>query len=199
MATIVLLLAWLVATHDEYGSDVRMFAGLFVYGMIDELRGAPAAEDLQATAHFDEAGIAFDYPAVLRKRVENSEFGGRTWALEYGMFTLELYAPAYAKSSEEYLGMLADLLDVGGRSIDAVPPEPGRTATLCGEELVATRIRVKIMGDWSQMEGFDLPSPEGTARLLIFDGELVRGQPSRLAQATYDRVLGSLRCAPTGA
>lgn len=194
MVTLVLLLSWWLVNHDEYGADVRMFTGLFVHGMVDELRGAPDADDLVASASFDEAGIAFDYPAVLRRREETSDNGSRTWSFEYGMFSLELHAPSYDSDSATYLGLLADVFDIGGRSIDAEAPIPGRQTMLCGEDVTATRIRVKLMGDWSQQEGFDLPSPDGLPRMLIFDDELVRGENSRLAEATYARVFGSLRC-----
>lgn len=195
MVTVAFMLSWWLFTHEDYGADARLFAGLFAHGVVDELRGAPDADDLQASAHFDEAGIAFDYPAVLRRREETSDNGSRTWSFEYGMFSLELYAPTYDSDSATHLGLLADMFDIGGRSVDADAPLPGRQATLCGEDLTATRIRVKLMGDWSQQEGFDLPSPDGLPpRMLIFDDELVRGENSRLAEATYARVLGSLRC-----
>ena len=195
MVIVALLLSWWLFTHDTWGDEARLFAGLFAHGFVDELRGAPDADDLQASAHFDEAGIAFDYPAVLRRREDVSESGSRTWSFEYGMFSLELYAPTYASDSATHLGVLADVFDIGGRSIDATAPEPGRQAMLCGESVTATRIGVKLVGDWSRQEGFDLPSPDGLPRMLIFDDELVRGENSPLAEATYARVFGSIRCA----
>lgn len=195
MIIIILLLAYgWAATDARFGADVRMYSSVFVYAMIDEWRGPPDAEDLEATAHFDEAGIAFDYPAVLRRRDETDVAGERTWSFEYGMFSLELHAPQRPLHAEAMLGVLADFLDVGGRSIDAQAPEAGRTVSLCGRETVATRTRVKLMGAWSQYEGFDLPAPDGEARMLLFSDEQTGGAASALAQATYARVFDSLRC-----
>jgi hypothetical protein len=194
IVVLLLVAAGWLASHEDHGADMRRFGGLFLHTLIDELRGAPDADDLLATARFDEAGIAFDYPAVLRRREEVNDGGSRTWSLEYGMFSLELYVPNYDGVAADHLGLLAEIFD-GGRSIDAEGPTAGRRAVLCGEDIVATRIRLKLMGDWSQQEGFDLPSPDALPRILIFDDELVGGENSRLAQATYERVLGSLQCA----
>ena len=53
------------------------------------------------------------------------------------------------------------------------------------------------MDDWSELEAFDLPSPAGEARLLIFYFETVNGNASAVARATRERVLTTLRCDPT--
>jgi hypothetical protein len=170
-------------------------AQIFGNAFWDELRGAPDAEDLVASAHFEGAGIAFDYPAVLHLRGGSDDDGDRSWSLEYGMFELEVRAPYYETTAADSLGVLADLFD-GGRSLDAEPPVQGRTLTLCGEEVTSTRIRMKIVGDWSDMEGFDLPAEPGRSRLLIFSDEPVGGEPTPLSRATFERVISTLRCGP---
>jgi hypothetical protein len=170
-------------------------SGVFFDALADELRGAPDAEALAASARFDEDGIGFDHPALLRRRERSDENGARSWKLERGMFTLQLYAPRTPLRAADYLGVLADLLADGER-LDAEPPTAGRTAMLCGHALTSTRIRLKMMGDWSEIEGFDLPAPAGQSRMLLFDDEPVDGKPSSVASATRERVLASLRCDP---
>lgn len=190
---LLLVLAGLSATHEDHGSDVRLFAGIVAHAMFDELRGAPSAAALQETRRFEQDGIAFDHPAVLRVRLDDSADNGRSWNMEYRMFKLELMTSDIGIDGATYLGTMADLL-AGGRSLDAQGPMRGRTAMLCGEERTATRIRVKLLGDWSTMEAFDLPPLQGRTRTLVFDDEDVRGGQSALARATYERVLGSLQC-----
>jgi hypothetical protein len=158
--------------------------------------GGPSDEALAQSEHFEGAGIAFDYPAVLRRRESVDEDGDRTWSFEYGMFELELYAPNTPVSSALYLSALSEMFQ-GGRRIDATDPAAGRTESLCGQSLTATTLRIKMMGDWSEQEAFDLPAPAGEARLLMFDDEPVGGKPSKVARATRERVLSTLRCDPT--
>jgi hypothetical protein len=109
------------------------------------------------------------------------------------MFELQLLAPQGELRGADYLGLLGSLFE-GGRSIDAEAPGPGRTETICGHRITATRLRIKLMGDWSEQQAFDLPAPPGESRVLIFDDEPVDGKPSAVAAATWERVLGSLRC-----
>lgn len=195
MVSLLFLLAWFAGTHPDWGVEVRRYSGIFLLGMVDELRGPPDADAIAKSRRFEEDGIAFDYPAVLRPRLEEDEQGERTWSFEYGMFTLEYRSSAVGVRTEDFLGVMVDLFE-GGRSIDAEGPMPGRSVTLCGENVEATRIRVKLMGDWSSMEGFDLPGTDadGRVRSLVFDDEEVGGGESRLARETYARVLGSLTC-----
>lgn len=193
MFTLLLLASWLLVSDPQYGRDVRRMAGVFGHSVFDELRGAPDEAALAQSRHFEEGGIAFDYPAVLRPRLDVGDAGDRSWHFEYGMFTLELSAPGSDIDADAYLGALADVFE-GGTRIDAEGPMAGRAAVLCGEERVATRIRIKLIDSWSAMEGFDLPSLDGKPRILLFDDEEVRGAESALARATYVRVLGSLRC-----
>lgn len=167
--------------------------GVMWNSAMDELRGAPSAARLSESAHFAQDGIAFDYPAVLRLREETDD-DGREWNFEYGLYTLELYAPRHAITAEAYLGALGEVLG-GGRSIDARALEAGTPVTLCGAPRTPWRIDVKLMGDWSRLEAFDLPAPRGESRLLIFDDELPTPAGTPLGRATRERVLATLACA----
>ncbi len=185
-AASALMLLALTACDDGIG---RAAMGAFV----DTLKGEPDAEELARSEKFDGAGIRFDYPAALRRRESSEDDGGRSWSFEYGLFELEMYAPTSEVRAADYLEMLGSFLE-GGNSLDAEKIAPGRTETLCGHVITATKLRVKVMGDWSEYQAFDLPAPEGQARLLIFDDEPVNGQPSAAAKATWERVLASLEC-----
>jgi hypothetical protein len=189
--TTLLVLALLALAGCERNSS----GGIFLHTAWDLLWGEPDAEALAPSRRFDEAGIAFDYPALLRRREETDDDGSRSWSLEHGMFELQLEARPDALSAADLLGTLGGMFE-GGRSLDAEGPMPGRVASMCGQRLTALRLRLKIAGDWSELEGFDLPAPAGESRLLLFDDEPVGDRPSAVARATYERVLGSLRCDP---
>ncbi|MBB5209512.1 hypothetical protein [Chiayiivirga flava] len=193
MVALLLAASWWLLYHPEYGRDVRTFGSIFAHAMFDELRGAPGTAALARSARFDDGDVAFDYPAVLRARADDDDTDPRGWDFDYGMFSLRLGAPGEL-DAETYLSLLADTFADGSR-IDAEGPMPGRTAVVCGKEQVATRIRVRMMGSWSAMEGFDVPTGDGQTRMLIFDDEEAGSLETQLAHATYARVLGTLRCA----
>lgn len=168
---------------------------IFWHTVWDLLRGEPSEQALARSARFDEAGIAFDYPAVLRRRESIDEDGDRRWSLEYGMFELEMGAYRNDVRVADFLGLLGDMF-AGGKRIDSEPLSDGATLTLCGSPVTATRLRLKLAGDWSELDGFDLPAPPGESRMLIFDDEPVAGKPSAIARATWKRVTASLHCDP---
>lgn len=162
----------------------------------DLLVGAPDEAALAASTRFDGAGVVFDYPAPLRRRESVDEDGDRSWSLEHGMFELEVYAPIHELSGEDYVAMLGSVLGSEGNALSAQAPEPGQTVELCGQLITGSRLRVQIMGDWSEIEAFTLPAPAGESRLLVFDDEPVAGEPSAIARATRERVFATLRCRP---
>lgn len=177
------------------GCDANSGAGIAARTAWDLVRGDPSAAALAESARFEAAGIAFDYPAVLRLRERIEDDGDRSWSFEHGMFELELSERRLPLRAEAFLGLLGDMFE-GGRRIDAKPLDDGRTETICGQRLTATRLRIRFAGDWSEMQGFDLPAPPGESRLLIFHDEPGGDHPSAVARATWERVLGSLRCDP---
>lgn len=177
------------------GCDRNGMGSMAWHTFWEVLWGAPDAQALKASTPFAGEGISFDRPAALREREEADDDGSHSWSFEHGMFELQLAAHRVPLRSADYLGLLGDMFE-GGRSLDADGPMPGRTERLCGREVTATRLRLKIAGDWSEMQAFDLPAPPGEARLLVFDDEPVGDSPSPVAQATWSRVIGSLRCDP---
>jgi len=162
---------------------------------MDELRGPPTETELAPGKRFVGAGLRFDYPAVLRLRADFQPDGDRGWALEYGMFSLEVDAPGYEITVEDQFEAFAEFL-AGGDSIDARPVQPLPPVTLCGREVVPRSMDVKMFGDWSRRIGYDLPAAPGRSRLLLFDDPLIGGHGTALGQATRERVLASLECSP---
>ena len=190
--------AWIVVAvlaTGLAGCDANSSAGIVTRTAWDLLWGDPSAEALAENAHFEGGGIAFDYPAVLRLRKKTDEDGDRSWSFEHGMFELEVSARQDDLRVADFLGLLGEMF-AGGRSIDSKPIDAGRTETLCGHRLTATRLRMKMAGDWSELQGFDLPAPAGESRFLIFDDEPGGNHPSAVARATWERVIASLRCDP---
>jgi hypothetical protein len=120
---------------------------------LDLMRGTPDEAALARSARFDEAGIAFEYPAVLRRRESAHDDGDRSWSFEYGMFELELTARNDTVGAADFLGVLGMMFE-GGRRVDAEALAEGRTETLCGQRLTATKLRLKLAGDWSELQGF---------------------------------------------
>lgn len=189
----VLVVALLATTLA--GCDANSGAGISARTAWDLLRGDPSEEALAPSSRFEGAGIAFDYPSVLRLREVVDEDGDRSWSFEHGMFELELSERKVPLRAADFLGLLGGMFE-GGRSIDAKPLDAGRTEIICGHTLTAARLRLKLAGDWSELQGFDLPAPEGESRMLVFDDEPGGEHPSAVARATWQRVIGSLRCDP---
>lgn len=160
---------------------------------VDELRGPPSEVALRQSARFVGGGLSFDYPAVLRLRPDFDPDGDRSWKLEYGMFTLEVRALRSPLSADDLLGTFESTF-AGGDSFHAEARSSGEPIMLCGQPRTPVTLRLRMMGDWSRMTAIDLPAPEGESRMLVFDDELVAGEPSALGQATFDRVTRSLAC-----
>lgn len=183
-------------TRDTGGANDEPGTGAVVWNtIVDLLGGEPDAEALAPRASFRGGGIAFEHPRLLRTTNEKDEDGTRTWSFEHGLFELELYAPTHELGAREYLESLGSVFD-GMRSIHVEAVDDGRVATLCGREQRAARLRMRMLGDWSEYQAFDLPAPAGESRLLVFDDEPGGDDPSAVARATWEQVIESLQCDP---
>jgi hypothetical protein len=183
----VLLCASGVAAAD-YPADSgwNIFWGAFV----DELVGAPSAAALKPLARFEEAGIAFDYPAVLRV---NHDAEDKQWRLWRGDFELEVRTGTYdADHAQTLMSMMGSVLHGGDEP--AAPPEPAPMLRLCGRDVAGLRLRLTFVGDPHEFLAYDLPLANGESRLFLFDDILRDGKPSAAREATLDAWRGSLRC-----
>lgn len=190
----LLLALWLLVIDATHGQDVRLYGGIFVQAMADELRGAPGDAALAASRRFDAAGLRFDYPAALRLREDSAADGHRTWTLEYGQFTLDVHAADYDLTAVDYLDTLGDVVSGWRIPIEAVPAT-ARTPALCGAPREMAQLRMKIVGEVSHLDAFDLPAPPGQSRIVVIEDTWRQGRLSPLAQATRDRLFATLRCA----
>lgn len=168
-------------------SGWNTFWGAFV----DELVGAPGAAALRPIARFEEVGIAFDHPAVLR--VNHDAADGR-WRLWRGDFELEIRTGTY---SAEYARLLLDTMGsvLHGGDEPAAPAEPAAVLRLCERDVAGMRLRLTLIGDPHEFLVYDLPLANGESRLFLFDDILQDGKPSAAREATLDAWRSSLRCA----
>ncbi len=156
----------------------------------DAATGEPSEEDLAPVSHFAQAGIEFDHPSVLRLR--RDEKGYPRWTLSRGDVEVELHAPTSELAADDYLGLLAGVLDSDRAKVERLADVPA--LALCGRTVTPIRLRLTLFGDRHEMTGIDLPAPDGESRFLVFDDVLDDGQGSRTAAAAFRRVLDSLRC-----
>ncbi|WP_257388267.1 hypothetical protein [Tahibacter caeni] len=187
----VLSAAGATAPAADYPADSgwSTFWGSFV----DEVVGAPRAEALQAKARFAEAGIAFDYPAVLRVTYDAEDSRWRLWR---GDFEFEVHAGSYSEShAQTLLEMMGSVLHRG--DTPAVP-EAAAALHLCGRDVPGWRVRLHFLGDIHDYLAYDLPLGDGDSRLFLFDDVVRDGKPSATHAAAFDAWRGSLRCTAGG-
>lgn len=166
--------------------------GTFWGAFFDELGGEPGAEALKPLARFDQAGIRFDYPSVLRGSYDAQE---REWRLWRGDFELQVqvrdsYDPDHART---LLELLQSMLH-SKRAAPAGAVETAQTVQWCGREVTALRMRMTFIGDSHEYLAFDLPLADGGSRLLLFDDLQENGKRSRTAEAVLAAVSASLSC-----
>jgi|GEM_PF-3350279 len=154
----------------------------------DYAAGPPTAKALGERRHFEQAGIAFDYPAPLRMAVGND---GDKWTLTYGDFDLELHAPKVEMGSGDYIGLLADVLDSERARVEALA---GMAVTWCGQEIKPVHMRFTMFGDRHDMRGYDMPAPDGEARFIVFDDVLVDGKSSAVSEAAFALLASTIQC-----
>lgn len=166
----------------------RSMAGVFVDAMVDELRGAPSQAALAELAEFSQAGVSFQYPAVLRATVDRDPYS--SWSVERGEFELELHAPDHEIAAADFLDALVEVM--------AKPPMegplPGRTVHWCGQEITGAVYRFTFFGDPQIYEGFDLPAGSNGSRFLMFSDMRVSNDWSATAKAAFAAVDASIRC-----
>ena len=157
---------------------------IFLFAMLDTFPGPPSEERLAVGKTFSQAGVSFDYPALLRlRRGDDCE---HCWNLSHGDFELELAAGNSDLTAALLLEFMADFAD--GEIL------AGPSVQWCGAALTSVRIRVELFGDLYQMEGIDLPSAEDRKRYLIFSGTEVKDQWSPTARAAFKMVDQSIAC-----
>lgn len=187
LAVLCCLSAAVLAADYAADSGWNTFWGAFA----DELTGAPGAAALKPLARFEEAGIAFDYPSVLRV---NHDAEGGQWRLWRGDFELEVRTGTY---SAEYARILLDTMGsvLHGGDEPAAPAGPAAVLRLCERDVAGLRLRLTLIGDPHEFLVYDLPLANGESRLFLFDDILQDGKPSATREATLDAWRNSLRCA----
>ncbi|MBL8300315.1 MAG: hypothetical protein JNN30_18420 [Rhodanobacteraceae bacterium] len=176
------------AVAKDYPADSgwSTFWGAFV----DEIAGPPGAEALKPREHFSEAGIAFDYPAVLRVHYDAED---RQWRLWRGDFEFEVHVGSYREGhAQRLLEMMGGMLHDGETA--APPPESIPALSLCGRDVPGWRLRLTFLDEPHEYLAYTLSLGDNDARLFLFDDLLVDGKTSLLHEATLEALRTSLRC-----
>lgn len=190
---LALLLAGCKDEPAQEGYPADSTWGTFWGAFVDELGGEPGAEALKSLTRFEQAGIRFDYPALLRVSYDAED---REWRLWRGDFELQVqvrdsYDPEHAR---RLLAVMQDMLH-SKRAAPAADVEAGETVRWCGRDVTAQRMRMTFLGDSHEFLAFDLPVSDGGSRLLVFDDLQENGKRSRTAEAVLAAVNASLVCA----
>ena len=166
---------------------------------METLRGDPSAERLAEATPFIGGGVAFDHPKPLRTAFEQSP-EGNVWTFAYGTYELELWANEGGPAAAEYLQNIADVLVEDEGASLRKPVSQDRVVEVCGQAREVHVMEVNLFGEPYRYEAIDLlPDHRGRNRILMqFDSRL-GGGASRVATATNDMVLSSLRCLRVGA
>lgn len=197
MAASTLLLALTGCAGDDRPAPApaeareRSLAGVFIDAMVDQLRGAPSPSALTELTEFSQAGVSFQYPALLRATVNRDAYP--SWSVERGDFELELHSPKHTMKVADYLATL-----VGTMASDSAPSEgplPGRSVRWCGLEITGVVYRFTFLGDPQIYEGFDLPASSAGSRFLVLgDMRPEKGDWSETALATIAALDKSIQC-----
>jgi hypothetical protein len=187
LATVLCATGATVAAKD-YPADSgwSTFWGAFV----DEIVGPPDAEAVKPRERFDEAGIAFDYPAVLRVHYDAED---KQWRLWRGDFELEVHVGTYSEGhAQRLLEMMGGILHDGDTPTPA--PESVPALSLCGRDAPGWRTRLTFIGEPHEYLIYTLQLADTDARLFVFDDLLVDGKPSLLREAALHALRTTLRC-----
>jgi len=160
-----------------------------VGAMSDAVVGDPSQSALNVRRHFDQAGLAFDYPAPLRLRVDHE--GYPSWTMTRGDFELEVHAPGEGDSVESYVDMLVQGIADDG-SVRSLPP--GDAVHWCGQDIAPVRRRIRFVGDHHELLGFDLPDGAMGVRFMVINDMLIGGEPSRTRKAVLAALDATLDC-----
>lgn len=168
----------------------------------DELFGQPGESALKETAHFEQAGIAFDYPAVLRVNLAEDGDGWRIWrgdaelALSIESDQEQQTQAELETASVDFLQQMQDILNT--RDATVVPPAKVTQASWCGHEIAGIRMRTPFVGDEHEFLVFKLPLGQGKVATLQFEDVIADGRNSRTFDALLNSVKATLRCGGKG-
>lgn len=195
LIAVALALCGVPAHAEDYpaSSGWSTFWGAFV----DELTGEPGDAALKEKASFAQAGIRFDYPAVLRVQREEDGQGWRLWRGDVELVVKPLEwddAQTPEQAMQGTIDSLALLQDILSKRDPQPPPSVQQTAHWCGRNVAGVAMRAHFVGDLHDFLEFKLPLGEGKAVSLSFEDIAAGGKSSRTLLATLAMVKDSLRC-----
>ncbi|TDR43226.1 hypothetical protein DFR29_107239 [Tahibacter aquaticus] len=199
LSSAALLPVPLCAQDYAVSSGWSTFWGAFA----DELFGQPSDAALKETARFDQAGIAFDYPAVLRVNLAEDGDGWRIWRGDAELaLSIERDAEEQSQAEREadtvdYLQRMQDIFNT--RDAKVAAPAKAAQANWCGKDIAGIRMRTPFVGDEHEFLVFKLPLGRGKVATLQFEDVIADGKNSRTFDALLSSVKATLRCGSKGA
>lgn len=171
--------------------------GTFWGAFVDELRGEASEEALKQKATFAQAGIRFDYPAVLRGQRDEERDCWRLWR---GDAELEICridwdeAETPEQVTQNSVATLTALQEILSKGDPLPPPSVQQTVQWCGQPVSGVAMRARLLGDLHDFLEFKLRLQRGKGVSLSFEDIAVDGKSSRTREATLAMVKGSLVC-----
>jgi hypothetical protein len=187
LAALLLAPDWAAAADYPPDSGWSTFWG----AVVDEILGPPGEAALRETAVFAQAGIRFEYPALLRV---NHDAEQQQWRLWRGDAELAVHTGDYdAQHARRLLETMQGIMhnDSAGA---AEPLAEAAALNWCGREVSGLRMRLNFLGDHHEYLAYDLQLANGESRLLIFEDVLDKGANSVTQKALLATVSRSLTC-----
>lgn len=180
---------------DDYPASSTW--GTFWGAFFDELTGESSEEALKEKATFAQAGIRFDYPAVLRGQRDEERDCWRLWR---GDAELEICRIDWDESethehvAQNTIETLTALQQILSKGDPLPPPAVQQTVPWCGQPVSGVAMRARLLGDLHDFLEFRLRLERGKGVSLSFEDIAVDGKSSRTREAMLAMVKGSLRC-----
>lgn len=171
--------------------------GTFWGAFFDELTGEASDEALKEKAVFAEAGIRFDYPAVLRGQRDEERDCWRLWR---GDAELEICRIDWdeAETPEQVASNTVEtqtaLQEILSKGAPLPPPSVQQTVQWCGQPVSGVAMRARLLGDLHDFLEFKLRLGRGKGVSLSFEDIAVDGKSSRTREAMLAMVKDSLVC-----
>ena len=157
---------------------------------VDELRGAPNAQQLARQESFSSAGFSFSYPALFRQRQEFAEGTDFHWTFTLRRAEIELLAVQYDVHVDDWLLSGAESFGVDpDRAVESIG-----SIALCGQVVEGRRVTVEVLCVPMTMDAYKLNRNDGSLIVAVSDEASETRRPSPEAAAFLEQLTASATC-----